>query len=98
MFFYLLLAIILFFIGSFGTFLSHKHIIIILVSLELIFVSININFVIASAFLDDFLGQVYAFFLLTIAASESAIGLAILILYFRLRGTIFIDTTGWLKG
>jgi len=98
MFFYLFLATILFFIGSFGTFLSHKHIIIILVSLELIFVSININFVVASAFIDDFLGQLYAFFLLTIAASESAIGLAILILYFRLRGTIFIDTTGWLKG
>jgi len=78
-------------------FLSRKHIIIILISLELILLSTNINFVIFSVFLDDILGQIYALLVLTVAAAESALGLAILIVYYRLRGGISIDLIALLK-
>lgn len=89
--FYLILSICLFLIGTFGMFLSRKHVIIILISLELILLSANINFVLFSVFLDDILGQIYALLILTVAAAESALGLAILIVYYRLRGGISID-------
>lgn len=94
---YLLLSISLFIIGNFGMFLARKHIIIILISLELILLSVNINFVAFSVYLDDILGQVYALLVLTVAASESALGLAILITYYRLRGGISIDLINLLK-
>jgi NADH-quinone oxidoreductase subunit K len=78
-------------------FLSRKHVIIILISLELILLATNINFVIFSVFLDDILGQIYALLVLTVAAAESALGLAILIVYYRLRGGISIDLISLLK-
>jgi len=95
--FYLFISISLFLIGTFGMFLSRKHVIIILISLELILLSTNINFVIFSVFLDDLLGQIYALLVLTVAAAESALGLAILIVYYRLRGGISIDLISLLK-
>jgi len=93
----ILFSISLFIIGSFGMFLSRKHIIIILISLELILLAVNINFVSFSVFLDDFVGQIYALLVLTVAASETALGLAILIVYYRLRGGISIDLINLLK-
>jgi len=87
----------LFLIGTFGMFISRKHVIVILISLELILLSANINFVIFSIFLDDILGQIYALLVLTVAAAESALGLAILIVYYRLRGGISIDLISLLK-
>lgn len=78
-------------------FLSRKHIIIILISLELILLAANVNFVSSSVFLDDFVGQIYALLVLTVAASETALGLAILIVYYRLRGGISIDLINLLK-
>jgi len=94
---YLVLSLFLFLIGTFGMFISRKHVIIILISLELILLAININFVIFSVFLDDLLGQIYALLVLTVAAAESALGLAILIVYYRLRGGISIDLINLLK-
>jgi NADH-quinone oxidoreductase subunit K len=94
---YLILSISLLLIGTFGMFLSRKHVIVILISLELILLSININFVVFSIYLDDFLGQIYALLVLTVAAAESALGLAILIVYYRLRGGISIDLITLLK-
>jgi NADH-quinone oxidoreductase subunit K len=79
-------------------FFSRKHIIIILISLELLLLSININFIVFSIFLDDFFGQVFALIILGVAAAESALGLAILIIYYRLRGSISIDVLSLLKG
>jgi len=95
--FYLFLSVLLFLIGTFGMFLSRKHVIIILISLELILLSTNINFVVFSVFLDDIMGQLYALLVLTVAAAESALGLAILIVYYRLRGGISIDLISLLK-
>lgn len=94
---YLILSISLLLIGTFGMFLSRKHVIVILISLELILLSINMNFVVFSIYLDDFLGQIYALLVLTVAAAESALGLAILIVYYRLRGGISIDLINLLK-
>jgi len=94
---YLILSSCLFVIGIFGTFLVRKHVIIILISFELMLLAITINFIIFSVFLDDLLGQVYGLLVLTIAASESAIGLAILIVYYRLRGGISLDLISLLK-
>lgn len=85
------LAIILFIIGLLGMFFFRKHIINILISLELILLSINFNFIVFSCYLDDLLGQIYALLVLTLAAAESSIGLAIIIVYYRLRGGISID-------
>jgi len=98
MLFFLNFSIVLFVIGSFGMFLSRKHIIIVLISLELILLAVSFNFIIFSVFLDDFMGQLFALLILTIAAAESAIGLAILIVYYRLRGGISIDFINLLKG
>lgn len=98
MFKYLILSSALFIIGMFGMFLSRKHLIIILMALEILLLSANINFIVFSIYLDDMIGQVYSLLILTIGATESAIGLAILILYYRLRGSIAIDTINTLKG
>lgn len=95
---YLLLSLIIFIIGSLGMFLFRKHIINILISLELLLLAINMNFVVFSCFLDDFIGQLYALLVLTVAAAESSIGLAIIIVYYRLRGGISIDLISLLKG
>lgn len=75
-----------------------KHLILLLISIELMLLSVNLNLVIFSVFLEDFVGQFLALFILTVAASESAIGLAILLIYYRLRGTIFINFINTLKG
>jgi NADH-quinone oxidoreductase subunit K len=93
-----IVAISLFFIGLSGIMLNRKNIIVILMSIELILLAINFNFVVFSIFIDDFLGQIFAFFILTIAAAESAIGLAIYVIFFRIRGTVSIDYINLLKG
>ena len=95
---YLAVAAILFTIGIFGIFLNRKNVIIILMSVELMLLAVNINFVAFSAFLGDLVGQVFAMFVLTVAAGEAAIGLAILVIYFRGRGTIAVDDIHQMKG
>jgi len=88
---------LLFFISSLGIILVHKNVLVTLMSIELVLLSINLNFIIFSVYLDDVYGQIFALFVLTIAASESAIGLAIVISFFRLKGNIFINKTFLLK-
>jgi NADH-quinone oxidoreductase subunit K len=82
----------------FGIFLNRKNIIIILMSIELILLAVNINFVAFSTYLNDLVGQVFALFVLTVAAAEAAIGLAILVVYFRNRRTIAVDDVNMMKG
>jgi len=94
---YILLGIILFIIGSLGMFILKKHIINIIISLEIILLSININFITISCYFDDLIGQIYALIILTLAAAETAIGLSIIILYYRLRGGISVDLLNLLK-
>lgn len=94
---FLFIFFILFLLGIWGVFLTRKHMILLLLSLELLLLSINLSFASFSVYLDDVLGQLLALFLLMIAASESALGLAILIVYYRLRGLIFIDLVTLLK-
>ena len=88
----------MFLIGVFGIFLIKKNIIVVLMSIELMLLSININFVLFSIYLDDLVGQIFALFVLTVAASESAIGLAILVIYYRIRGLISINYINTIKG
>jgi NADH-quinone oxidoreductase subunit K len=95
---YLTVAAILFTIGVFGIFLNRKNVIIILMSVELILLSVNINLVAFSSFLGDMVGQVFAMFILTVAAAEAAIGLAILVVYFRNRGSIEVEDLNVMKG
>ncbi|VAW04583.1 NADH-ubiquinone oxidoreductase chain K [hydrothermal vent metagenome] len=95
---YLIVAAMLFTIGIFGIFLNRKNVIIILMSVELILLSVNINFVAFSSYLNDMAGQVFAMFILTVAAAEAAIGLAILVIYFRNRGTIAVEDIDLMKG
>jgi NADH-quinone oxidoreductase subunit K len=95
---YLTVAAILFTIGVLGIFLNRKNIIIILMSVELILLAVNINFVAFSTYLGDLVGQVFALFVLTVAAAEAAIGLAILVVYFRNRGTIAVEDVNLMKG
>lgn len=95
---YLTLAAILFVIGVFGIFLNRKNIIVILMSIELMLLAVNINFVAFSAFLNDLHGQVFALFILTVAAAEAAIGLAILVTFFRNKGQILVEDLSELKG
>lgn len=95
---FLLISISLFFIGLSGIMINKKNIVVMLMSIELILLSINFNFIIFSVFLDDILGQIFALFILTVAAAESAIGLAILVVYYRIRGTISIEYINLLKG
>jgi NADH-quinone oxidoreductase subunit K len=98
LFFQLITNFILFFLGVFGIIFQRRNILIILMCIELILLSVNLNFIVFSVYLDDFFGQLFSLFILTVAASESAIGLAILILYFRLRGNISINREIVLKG
>ena len=95
---YLTVGAILFVLGVLGIFLNRKNVIIILMAVELILLSVNINFVAFSAYLHDLVGQVFAMFVLTVAAGEAAIGLAILVIYFRGRGTIAVDDINRMKG
>ncbi|MFL1460731.1 NADH-quinone oxidoreductase subunit NuoK [Roseococcus sp. DSY-14] len=95
---YLTVAAILFVLGVFGIFMNRKNVIVILMSIELILLSVNLNLVAFSARLDDLAGQVFAMFILTVAAAEAAIGLAILVIYFRNRGTIEVEDVSTLKG
>ena len=95
---YLIVAAMLFTIGVFGIFVNRKNIIVILMSVELILLAVNINFVAFSVFLNDMVGQIFAMFVLTVAAGEAAIGLAILVIYFRSRGTIAVDDVNRMKG
>ena len=95
---YLTVAAILFTIGVFGIFLNRKNVIIILMSIELMLLAVNINLVAFSAHLGNLIGQVFAFFVLTVAAAEAAIGLAILVCYFRNRGTIAVEDINLMKG
>jgi NADH-quinone oxidoreductase subunit K len=95
---YLTVAAILFTIGVFGIFLNRKNVIIILMSIELMLLAVNINFVAFSAFLGDLVGQVFALLVLTVAAGEAAIGLAILVVYFRNRGSIAVEDINMMKG
>jgi NADH-quinone oxidoreductase subunit K len=95
---YLTVAAVIFTIGVMGIFLNRKNIIVILMSVELILLAVNINFVAFSAYLGDLVGQVFALFILTVAAAEAAIGLAILVVYFRNRGTIAVEDVNLMKG
>ncbi len=95
---YLTVGALLFTIGVFGIFLNRKNVIIILMSIELILLSVNINFVAFSAYLHDLVGQIFALFVLTVAAAEAAIGLAILVVYFRNRGSIEVEDVNVMKG
>ena len=95
---YLTVAAILFTLGIFGIFLNRKNVIIILMSIELMLLAVNINFVAFSAFLHDMVGQVFAMFVLTVAAAEAAIGLAVLVVYFRNRGSIAVEDINLMKG
>lgn len=91
------IIILLFLIGALGLVLNRKNILIILMSIELMLLSVNLNFIIFSIYLDDIIGQIFVLFILTIAATESAIGLAILSIYYKLKNTIQMDKIKTLK-
>jgi NADH-quinone oxidoreductase subunit K len=95
---YLAVAAILFTLGVLGIFLNRKNVIVILMSVELILLAVNLNFVAFSSFLNDIVGQIFALLVLTVAAAEAAIGLAILVVYFRNRGTIAVEDINMMKG
>jgi NADH-quinone oxidoreductase subunit K len=95
---FLVVAAILFTLGVAGIVVNHKNIIVVLMSVELILLSVNINLVAFSAFLGDLTGQVFALFILTVAAAEAAIGLAILVTYYRNRGSIAVEDINLMKG
>lgn len=95
---YVILSALLFTIGVFGIFVNRKNVIIILMAIELILLSVNINLVAFSVFLGDVTGQVFAMFVLTVAAAEAAVGLAILVVYFRTRGAIAVEDVNVLRG
>jgi len=95
---YIVVGTILFVIGVLGIFLNRKNVIVILMAIELILLSVNINLVAFSSYLGDLTGQIFAMFVLTVAAGEAAVGLAILVIYFRGRGTIAVDSVDRLKG
>ena len=95
---YLVVAAVLFTMGVLGIFVNRKNLIVILMAIELILLAVNINLVAFSAYLHDLVGQVFAMFVLAVAAGESAIGLAILVIYFRGRGTIAVDDINRMKG
>lgn len=95
---YLVVSMVLFLIGLSGIFLNRKNILVLLMAVELMLLAINFNFIIFSVFLDDILGQLFALLVLTVAAAESAIGLALLVIYYRIRGTIAIEFIDLMKG
>ncbi len=95
---YLAVAAILFTIGVFGIFVNRKNVIVILMSIELILLAVNINLVAFSVYLGNVVGQIFAMFVLTVAAAEAAVGLAILVTFFRTRGDIAVDDASMMKG
>ncbi len=95
---YLAVGAVLLVLGVFGVFLNRKNVIVILMSIELILLAVNINLVAFSASLDDLAGQILAMFVLTVAAAEAAIGLAIVVVYFRNRGSIEVEDVNLMKG
>ena len=95
---YVVVSSILFVLGVLGIFLNLKNVIVILMAIELILLAVNLNFVAFSAFLGDLVGQVFAMFVLTVAAAEAAIGLAILVVFFRNRGSIAVEDVNLMKG
>ena len=95
---YLFLAAIIFTIGIIGIFLNRKNVIVLLMSIELILIAVNINLVAFSVYLQDIVGQVFTMFVLTVAAGEAAIGLAILVVFFRNKGSIHVEDINTLKG
>lgn len=95
---YLIVSIILFLIGIWGIVLNRKNVIIMLMSIELILLAINLNLIVCSVYLDDLIGQMFALLILTVAAAESSIGLAILVIYYRIRGTINVEFVNLMKG
>lgn len=95
---FLIVPILLYILGLSGIFLNRKNIIVVLMSIELMLLSINLNFVVFSTYLDDRLGNIFALFILTVAAAESSIGLAILVIFYRVRGTISVNFIRLIKG
>lgn len=95
---YLIVAAILFTFGTLGIFLNRKNVIVILMSVELILLAVNINLVAFSVFLGNITGQIFALFVLTVAAAEAAIGLAILVVFYRNRGSIAVEDINTMKG
>ncbi len=95
---YLTVAAALFVIGIFGIFLNRKNVIVILMSIELMLLAVNLNLVAFSSYLGDLTGQIFTMFVLTVAAAEAAIGLAILVVFFRNRGTIDVEDVNVMKG
>jgi len=95
---YLTVGAILFTLGIFGIFMNRRNVIVILMAIELMLLAVNINLVAFSNHLDDLVGQVFAMFVLTVAAAEAAIGLAILVVYFRNRGSIAVEDINMMKG
>jgi NADH-quinone oxidoreductase subunit K len=93
-----IIPIFTFFVGMSGIFLNRKNIILVLVSIELMLLSVNFMFLVGSVYLDDRIGQIFALFVLTVAAAESSIGLAILVVYYRLKGTVSIGLINLLQG
>jgi NADH-quinone oxidoreductase subunit K len=95
---YLTFSILLFLIGIWGIILNNQNMLIMLMSIEIMLLAVNFNFIIFSVFLDDIIGEIFSIYILTIAAAEAAIGLAILMLYYRLTNEISLDKIGNLKG
>lgn len=95
---FLTVSMTLFLLGLGGIMLNRRNIIIVLMSIELMLLAVNLNFIVYSVFLDDLMGQVFALFVLTVAAAESALGLAILVVYFRVRGSIAMETINLMQG
>lgn len=95
---YLIVAALLFTVGVFGIFVNRRNVIVLLMCIELMLLAVNINFVAVSSFRGDITGQVFTMFILTVAAAEAAVGLAILVVYFRNRGTIAVDDVNRMKG
>jgi NADH-quinone oxidoreductase subunit K len=95
---YLAVASVLFLIGLSGIILNRKNIIVMLMSVELMLLAVNLNFIVYSVYLDDIMGQVFALLILTVAAAEAAIGLAILVVYYRVRGSISVENIHLLRG
>lgn len=95
---YLTISMVLFLLGIWGIFLNRKNIIIMLMSIELMLLAVNLNFAFFSVYLDDMMGQLFVLLVLTVAAAESAIGLAILVAYYRIRGTIAVELVHLMKG
>lgn len=95
---YLIISLLMLILGISGIILNKKNIIIVLMSIELMLLAVNLNLIIFSVYLDDLLGQIFSLFILTVAAAESAIGLAILVIYYRVCGSISIEFVNLMKG